>query len=203
MECHHQHWQSPPPPSNASWQEKTFYLISKQMLDIQNFNDQTQQRTLSLQKAAAESKRTRDSAMSLQTKDPVRTTRVLLMDLASYEGTNIIVNELPFSTTMLDLTERPGTISITNQVTQLTRKFSCSPNLSLWVRMLKVHGLVAPDGLMAGGFHVGFSSWDSPPYQSPKTSSGSKQQKIWRVKEKCHLRIFTSSLAVTSAQNQR
>lgn len=43
-------------------------------------------------------------------------TRVLLMDMKAYKGGYVIADEVPFSTSMLNLTKKPGTISITNQV---------------------------------------------------------------------------------------
>ena len=78
--------QSPLPPQDASWQEKALYTVTKQLFDLQRFQTQTQQKSLSLQKATTKSKKTKESAMSLQTKDTVRTTQVLLMNLSAYDG---------------------------------------------------------------------------------------------------------------------
>ena len=100
-------------------------------------------------------KKMRDSAMSAQTKDMVRTTKVLLLSMQDYQGQPIIVDNLPLSTCMLDLTERPGLSNISNQVSQITQNYNCSPHMPLWLKLIKINGFIAPPGVWYGGF----SSW--------------------------------------------
>jgi len=49
----------------------------------------------------------------------------------AYKGGYVIADKIPFSTSILNLTKKPGTISITNQVNQFTRNYRCSPNMPL------------------------------------------------------------------------
>ena len=100
-------------------------------------------------------KKMKDSAMSAQTKDTVRTTRVLLLPLEEYQGQLIIADDIPFSTCILDLTERPGLSHIENQVLQITQYYNCSPHMPLWLKLIKINGFVSPNGV----WYRGFSCW--------------------------------------------
>ena len=100
-------------------------------------------------------KKMKDSAMKAQTKDTVRTTRVLLLSLEDYQGQHIIVDNLPFSTCMLDLTVRPGLPHIANQVLQITQDYNCSPHIPLWLKLIKINGFISSQGV----WYRGFSSW--------------------------------------------
>ena len=97
----------------------------------------------------------KELAMPAQTKGTIRTTRVLLLPMEGYRGQSIIVDNLPFSTTMMDLTERLGLSHIANQVLQITRDYNCSPHMQLWLKLIKINGFISPDGCWYGGF----SSW--------------------------------------------
>ena len=91
--------------------------ISTLLFNLQRVNTQATQQSLKKMHAKALAmKKMKESAMSAQTKDTVRTTRVLLLPLGKYQRQLIIANNLPFYTYMLDLTERLGLPHIANQV---------------------------------------------------------------------------------------
>ena len=105
---------------------------------------------------AIKAKRMRDLAMSAQTKDMFRTSRVLLLSMKDYKGEYLIADNIPFATVMMNLPERTGVASIVNQVTQLTQNYNYSPHLPFWLRLIKINGFLAPIGVWFGG---GGSSW--------------------------------------------
>ena len=67
--------------------------------------------------------------------------------MQDYKGEHIIVDDIPFSTYMMDLTERLGVTNIVNQVTQLTKAYNCSPHTLLWLKLVKIDEFLAPTGI--------------------------------------------------------
>ena len=55
---------------------------------------------------------------------------------------------------MTDQTERLGLPHIANQVLQITRDYSCSPHMPLWLKLIKIKGFISPDGCWYGGFSL-------------------------------------------------
>ena len=108
-----------------------------------------------MQYKAIEAKRIREAAMAVQTKDMVRTSHVLLLSIQDYINELIIVDNIVFSTCMMDLMERPGVANIVNQVTQFTQDYNCSPHIHLWLKLVKINGFLALTGVRFGSF----SSW--------------------------------------------
>ena len=72
--------------------------------------------------------------MAAQTKSMIHTSRVLLLSMQDYKGESIITDKIPFSTCMMDLTERPGVTNFVNQGTQITQDYNCSPYILLWLK---------------------------------------------------------------------
>ena len=105
--------------------------VTTKLFELTQYQAQAHQKLLTLQTKAAETKRMKESTMSSKTKDTIRTSQVLLLLMKDYKGDYIIADDIPSSTTMLDLTERPGATSIFNQVNQITRTYNCSPYLFL------------------------------------------------------------------------
>ena len=134
----------------------TFQSILTLLFNLHHcVNTQATQQTLTMHSKALTMKKMRDSAMSAQTKEMVRTTKVLLLSMRDYQGKPIIADNIPFSTCMLDLTERPGMSHISNQVTQITQDYNCSPHMPLWLKLIKINWFIAPPGV----YFWGFSSW--------------------------------------------
>ena len=177
--------------------------VTTQLYELVRCQTQANQQLLSLQMKAAETKRMKDLAMLLQTKDMIQTSQVLLLSMKDYKGDYLIADNIPFSTAILNLTERPGASSIVNQVNQITRNYNCSPHLPLWLKLVKVNGFLAPTGFWYGGFHLGFSVPDSQQSQKIKTSYGSRRRPTWREKGKCLSRTLINSSAVHPMLSQR
>ena len=125
-----------------------------------------------MQTKAVATKRMKESVMLAQTKDSIRTTKVLLLSMEGYEGQPVIADKLHFSTAMEDLTERPSLGHISNQVLQITQHYNCSPHIPLWLKMIKITGFLAPEGCWYGGL----SSWIYRPgyYTSSDDQSSTK-----------------------------
>ena len=90
--------------------------ISTSLFNLQRINTQATQQSLKMQARALATKKMKYLAIVAQTKDTIHITRVLLLSMEGYKGQIILAQNLPFSTTMMDLTERPGLPPITNQV---------------------------------------------------------------------------------------
>jgi len=45
---------------------------------------------------------------------------------------------------VINLTERPSSESIVNQIFQITRDYNCSPHLPLWMKFIKSNGFLTP-----------------------------------------------------------
>ena len=94
--------------------------ISTSLFNLQRVNTQATQQSLKMHAKALAMKKMKDPAMAAQTKDTIRTTRVILLSMEGYKGQLIIADNLPFSTYMMNLTELPGLPHIANQVLQIT-----------------------------------------------------------------------------------
>ena len=53
---------------------------------------------------------------------------------------------------MSDLVERNSNMNVVNQLLQNTGKFNCTPNIPLWIKLVKANGFLAPLGNSLGGF---------------------------------------------------
>mmetsp|Transcript_40612 Transcript_40612/g.45381 ORF Transcript_40612/g.45381 Transcript_40612/m.45381 type:complete len:140 (-) Transcript_40612:897-1316(-) len=97
-------------PSKGSASSERAYvdIIAVRLYKLVRCQTQTSQQSHNLQVQAAKGKIMKDSAMLAQTKDMIRTTRVLLLSMESYQGAHITANNLPFLEAMLNLTERPS-----------------------------------------------------------------------------------------------
>ena len=128
--------------------------IATSLFNLQQISTQVARQTLKMQTKAVATKRMKESAMSAQTKDTIRTTKVFLLSKEGHEGQPIIADKLHFSTAMEDLMERPSLGHISNQVLQIIQHYNCSPHMPLWLKMIKITGFLAPEGCWYGGLSL-------------------------------------------------
>ena len=177
--------------------------IATSLFNLQRTLTQLARRTLKMQTKAVATKRMKDSTMSAQTKDTIRTTKVLLLSMDWYEGQPIIADELHFSTAMEGLTERLSLGHISNQVLQITQHYNCFPHMPLWLKMIKITGFLAPEGCWYGGL----SLWIyRPGYYSSLDDQSSTKLRLSAELEgqgKTSREDFDKILGIHTMSNQR
>lgn len=92
--------------------------------------------------------------MLVQTKNMIRTSRVLLLSIQdyNYKGELVITDKIPFSTCMMDLMEQPGVANIINKSMQITQFYNYPPHIQLWLELVKNNEFLATTDVWFGGF---------------------------------------------------